>query len=78
VEARDDLDVGEMAETKAANAEVQARLALPAVLEQAYGKLRASFPGRRDFVESFFLRRERTAAKKDAADEPAPAPHTSV
>ncbi|HZF52443.1 MAG TPA: hypothetical protein VE093_27500 [Polyangiaceae bacterium] len=78
VEARGVLDAAEMAENKAADAEVQARLTLRSVLEQAYGKLRASFPGRRDFVESFFLRRERSAAKKDAADEPAPAPHASV
>jgi hypothetical protein len=47
-------------------------------LSQACGKLRASFPGRRGFVESFFLRRERAAARKDAADELAPAPPTSV
>jgi hypothetical protein len=76
IEARDALDADEMAENKAADAELQARLALRTALEQAYGKLRAAFPGRRDFVESFFPKRDRAASKKDADEEPAPGGHT--
>jgi len=74
IEAREVLDAAEMAENKAADAEIQARLTLRAALEQAYGKLRAAFPGRRDFIESFFPRRDRAASKKGEGDEPAPAP----
>jgi hypothetical protein len=73
IEAREALDAAEMAENKAADAEILARLGLRTALEQAYGKLRAAFPGRRDFVESFFPKRERTASKKDAPEEPATA-----
>jgi hypothetical protein len=76
IEAREALDDAEMAENKAADAELQARLGLRTALEQAYGKLRAAFPGRRDFVESFFPKRDRAASKKDAAEEPAPDGHT--
>ena len=61
-----------MAENKAADAEIQARLGLRTALEQAYGKLRAASPGRRDFVESFFPKRDRAASMKDATEEPAP------
>ncbi|MRG98132.1 hypothetical protein [Polyangium spumosum] len=61
--ARDALDEAEMAENKAGDAEIQARLAVRAALEKAYGMLRTAFPGQRKLVESFFLRRERAAKK---------------
>lgn len=60
---RDALDAAEMAENKAGDAEIQARLAVRTALEKAYGMLRAAFPGQRKLVESFFLRRERGAKK---------------
>lgn len=64
----DAVDEAEADENTAVDAELSARLALRLILEQTYGKLRAAFPGRRDFVESFFPKRE---SEKDAA-EPAP------
>ncbi|MDI1434411.1 hypothetical protein, partial [Polyangium sorediatum] len=51
------------AQNKAGDAEIQARLAVRVALEKAYGMLRAAFPGQRKLVESFFLRRERSAKK---------------
>jgi len=56
--ARGALDDAEAAENQASDAEIAARLELRRTLEQAYGKLRAAFPGQRDFVESFFPRRK--------------------
>ena len=67
-DALDKVDDAEAAENTAVDAELSARLALRSVLEQAYGKLRAAFPGRRDFVESFFPKRE--SAKEE--EEPTP------
>ncbi|MDI1447850.1 hypothetical protein [Polyangium sp. 6x1] len=60
---RDGLDAAEMAQNKAGDAEIQARLAVRVALEKAHGILRAAFPGQRKLVESFFLRRERSAKK---------------
>ena len=57
---RDALDAAEMAENKAGDEELQARLGVRLALEQAYGLLRAAFPGQRKLVESFFLRRDRS------------------
>jgi hypothetical protein len=54
--ARDALDAAEQAERKAADAELTARLQLRGALDEAYNKLRLAFPGRRDFVESFFAK----------------------
>ncbi len=64
---RDALDNGESTERKAGDAELQARIAVRTVLEQAYGQLRAAFPGQRKLVESFFYRATRRgkAAKTD-------------
>ena len=59
--ARDALDVGEAAERKAVDAELQARLAVRAALEKAYGILRGAFPGQRKLVESFFYRTAKRA-----------------
>ncbi|MDI3284283.1 hypothetical protein [Polyangium sp. 15x6] len=61
--ARDALDAAETAQNKAGDAEIQGRLAVRAALEKAYGMLRTAFPGQRKLVESFFLRRERSAKK---------------
>lgn len=63
LDARDALDAAEMAENKAGDAEIQARLSVRAAIEKAYGILRAAFPGQRKLVESFFLKRGRRAAK---------------
>lgn len=60
---RDSLDAAESAERSAGDAELQARLAVRAALEQAYGMLRAAFAGQRKLVESFFYRAERRAKK---------------
>ncbi|MBK9261316.1 MAG: hypothetical protein IPM54_16120 [Polyangiaceae bacterium] len=57
--ARDDLDNAESTERKAGDAELQARLAVRAAIEKAYGILRAAFPGQRKLVESFFYRAAR-------------------
>ncbi|HSN96982.1 MAG TPA: hypothetical protein VLS89_01750 [Candidatus Nanopelagicales bacterium] len=62
--ARDALDAAEEGENTAGDAEIAARLALRHALEQAYGKLRAAFPGQRDFVESFFPK-QKGKSKKD-------------
>lgn len=62
---RDALDDAEMAENKAGDAEIQARLVVRGAMEKAYGNLRAAFPGQRKLVESFFLKRERAAKKDD-------------
>ncbi|EYF00561.1 hypothetical protein [Chondromyces apiculatus] len=67
-EARDALDLAESAENQAADAEIAARRELRQALDQAYGRLRAAFPGQRDFVESFFLRK--TRKKVTQASEP--------
>jgi hypothetical protein len=64
--ARETLDDAEMAENKTGDAELQARLAVRTAMEQAYGILRSAFPGQRRLVESFFLRRDRTAKKAGA------------
>jgi len=57
-DALDAVDEAEANENTAVDTELSARLALRLTLEQTYGKLRAAFPGRRDFVESFFPKRE--------------------
>jgi hypothetical protein len=62
-ETRSTLVDAEMARSKAVDAEATARMVLRMQLEQAYGKLRAAFPGKRDFVESFFPKRERASKK---------------
>ena len=62
-DTRDSLDDAEAAERSAGDAELQARLAVRAALEQAYGMLRTAFPGQRKLVESFFYRAERRAKK---------------
>ena len=67
VDARDALDAAEDSENQAGDAEITARLALRRALEQSYGKLRAAFPGQRDFVESFFPKRK--ARGESAAGE---------
>lgn len=61
--ARNALGAAEKAKDEAGDREMAARLALRRALEQAYGKLRAAFPGRRDFVESFFPKQKSTKAK---------------
>lgn len=65
--ARDALDAAESVANKTGDEELACRMALRQGLEQVYGKLRAAFPGRRDFVESFFLKRA-----KSGKDEPQP------
>jgi hypothetical protein len=50
-----------------------ARLGVRRALEQAYGMLRAAFPGQRRLVESFFLRRERSGKKGDGEEAKKPA-----
>lgn len=67
-ETRDALDAAEMAENKAGDAEIKARLDVRAATEKAYGILRAAFPGQRKLVESFFLKSRRKPAKA-AEDE---------
>lgn len=69
--ARDAMDAADLAENQAGDAELGARLALRLGMEKAYGMLRTAFPGRRDFVESFFPKVERAAAK-DASATPDP------
>jgi hypothetical protein len=66
--ARDALDAAEMAENKAGDGEIHGRLGVRTALEQAYGNLRAAFPGQRKLVESFFLKRERTPKKGKGDD----------
>lgn len=68
--ARDALDEAEMAENKAGDAEISARLEVRKALEQGYGMLRTAFPGQRRMVESFFLKRERSDKKDEGGDEP--------
>jgi len=63
------LTTAESAEAKAGDAEMAARLELRRALEQAYGKLRAAFPGQRDFVESFFPKK--SSRSKKATQKPA-------
>jgi flagellar hook-basal body complex protein FliE len=70
-DALDAVDDAEAAENSAVDAELSARLALRLALEQTYGALRAAFPGLREFVESFFPKRE---SEKDAADPTPEAP----
>jgi hypothetical protein len=71
ITARTALEMAEDAENKAGDAELAARLGLRHAIEQAYGTLRAAFPGRRDFVESFFPKRD-PAAKSQAGEPDAP------
>lgn len=59
------LAAAEEVEDQAGDAEIAARLALRRALEQAYGKLRAAFPGQRDLVESFFPKQNGRAAKAE-------------
>jgi hypothetical protein len=59
------LETAEQADRRAGDDELQARLGVRSALEQAYGTLRAAFPGRRDFVESFFVKRESTRTGRD-------------
>ena len=66
VATRDALDDAEIAENKAGDAELQARLNVRAALDKAYGLLRVAFPGQRKFVESFFYRTQRKSKKDDA------------
>lgn len=72
IAARDAVDAANLAASAAGDGELAARLALRIALEKAYGALRSAFPGRRDFVESFFPKAERMAAKSGTGDEPAP------
>lgn len=74
IEARDHWDDQITIENQAVNAELQARLTLRSVLEQAYGKLRAAFPGQRAFVESFFPKRKRADGSKKTEAPPAQNP----
>lgn len=62
-DTRNHLDTAESAEHASGDAELQARLNVRAALEQAYGMLRAAFPGQRKLVESFFYRSERRPKK---------------
>jgi hypothetical protein len=71
--ARDDLIAKEKAARIAAVTEHASRRALRTSLEQVYGKLRTAFPGRREFVESFFPKRARSENKKDAPENGHPA-----
>lgn len=74
VTAREALDAAELTESKAKSAELAARIVLRDAIDEAYGVLRAAFPGRRDFVESFFPKRESSAASSSKdAPEGAPA-----
>jgi hypothetical protein len=68
LDTRDALDDAEAAENQAADAELAARLDLRKALEQAYGKLRAAFPGQREFVESFFPRRKTARRSGEEAE----------
>lgn len=72
VAARDAADAASLAANKSGNDELAARLALRVALEKAYGTLRTAFPGRRDFVESFFPRTERPAPKSGTPTEGEP------
>lgn len=63
ITTRDAADAASHAANKAGDDELAARLALRLALEKAYGMLRTAFPGRRDFVESFFPKIERAAPK---------------
>ena len=58
-----------MNENKAIDAELAARLGVRTALEQAYGMLRAAFPGQRRFAESFFLKRERASSKAESGED---------
>jgi len=72
LKARDALESVEEALNKAGDTELAARMGLRHALEQAYGKLRTAFPGRRDFVESFFPKRDkkkRAASPQQSEDE---------
>jgi hypothetical protein len=71
-ETRDALDEAEMTENSAGDAEMAARLDVRKALEQAYGMLRAAFPGQRRLVESFFLRRARSGKKGTGEDAKKP------
>ena len=66
---RDALDDVEIAENKAGNAELQARLGVRGALDNAYGLLRVAFPGQRKFIESFFSRAPRKSPKVDASPD---------
>lgn len=68
IAARDAADAASLVENQAGNAELSARLNLRLALEKAYGMLRTAFPGRRDFVESFFPKSERAAPKGGAVE----------
>jgi hypothetical protein len=59
----------EKAARQAFDAEVNARQALRQVLDQAFGALIQVFPSRRDFVESFFLKRERPSKRSSSATD---------
>lgn len=74
IQARDNWDDHIAMENQAINTELQARLTLRTVLEQAYGKLRAAFPGQRALVESFFPKRRRSDGTKKAEPPPAQNP----
>lgn len=63
------LDNAESDENTAGDVELQARLNVRMALEKAYGILRTAFPGQRKLVESFFLKRERAAAKAEPGSE---------
>ncbi|MFT3775638.1 MAG: hypothetical protein QM820_60600 [Minicystis sp.] len=73
LDVRKDLDAAEKAENAAGNDELHARLEVRKALETAYGMLVAAFPGKRHFVESFFLK----AARKDAATPATPGKPTT-
>lgn len=67
LKSRDGVDAAEKAENTAGGQELLARLGVRTALDQAYGLLRAAFPGQRSFVESFFYKRERSPTKSDSA-----------
>jgi hypothetical protein len=70
LDARSALLLAETAKKEADDEETAAKIAVRHALEQIYGKLRAAFPGRREFVESFFPKRESARAAEETDEEP--------
>lgn len=71
LDARSALLQAEVAKKEAEDEETAARMALRHTLEQIYGRLRSAFPGRREFVESFFPKRESARGAGSAEEPPA-------
>lgn len=67
--ARQALLAAEQAEATAKDDERLARLALRHTLQEVYGKLLATFPGRKSFVETFFPKRVSAAGASGEADD---------